>query len=111
MVDKKTVKRISQMSNKDLIRTANKINYEKKHPETYGKHGTSRYVTDSEFWGGHHSYIKQELQRRKNLGMIKKSAAVHKSRNNSPFGFSPGKNSMGIGLPSFSTKKKSWLKF
>lgn len=67
---------IKSMSNKDLIHTINKIRHEKKHPETYGKYGTTRWVTSSEFWTGHHQDLKNELKRRQKAGLVKKQAGV-----------------------------------
>ena len=65
---------IRKMPNRDLIKTVNKIRMEKQNPQTYGKNGTSRWVTSSEFWGGHHQDLKRELERRKQTGQIKKTA-------------------------------------
>jgi hypothetical protein len=45
---------IKQKSNKDLIYTINKIRKEKENPAVYGKYGSSRWVTESEFYSGHH---------------------------------------------------------
>lgn len=70
---------IRSMSNKDLVQTLNKIRKEKANPGTYGKYGTSRWVTSSEFWSGYHGELKKELMRRKKAGLIGKTAGVSKS--------------------------------
>jgi hypothetical protein len=71
---------IKRMSNKDLVRTVNKIKKEKQNPSVYGKHGTTRWVTSSEFWGGHHQDLKNELKQRQNLGKISKGAGKPKRK-------------------------------
>jgi len=81
---------IRQMDNRTLLRTVNKIRHEKSHPETYGKHGTTRWVTDSEFWGGHHGTLKAEVARRQKLGLIKKTAGKPRTRREYGFGFGLG---------------------
>jgi len=65
---------IRRMSNKELIETINKIRKEKANPEIYGKYGSSKWVTSSEFWTGHHGDLKAELKRRQTIGKIKKTA-------------------------------------
>jgi len=89
MIDKGTVKMIKGLSNKDLLRTINKIRHEKAHPETYSKkYGTSRWVTESEFFGGHHKVVKDELKRRQEQGKIKQNAGKpKKSTNQQGLGF------------------------
>ena len=61
---------IKTMGNKELVHTLKKMREEKEHPEIYGKHGTTRYVTATDFWAGHHGTLKKELERRKRLGKI-----------------------------------------
>jgi len=98
-IDKGTVRVIRRMSNKSLIQTINKIRHEKAHPEIYSKkYGTTRWVTDSEFYGGHHKVLKDELKKRQNQGIIKKSAGKSKkSRSqNMGFGFQMPKINFGI---------------
>jgi hypothetical protein len=72
---------IKQMDNRHLIETINKIRKEKENPAVYGKNGSSRWVTSSEFWSGHHQDLKAELQRRKNAGLIKENAGQSKVKN------------------------------
>ena len=74
---------IRRMDNKSLIYAVNKIRKEKENPDVYGKHGTSRWVTASEFWGGHHQDLRNELQRRKEQGVIKKTAGRSVKQRNS----------------------------
>lgn len=87
MVHAETAKMIRKMSNEQLLYTHNKIRKEKENPEIYGKHGSSRWVTQSEFWGGHHAIIKDELKRRQHLGLIHKRAGKPKTRKESGLGF------------------------
>jgi len=65
---------IKQMDNKNLLYTLRKIKKEKANPQTYGKYGTSNWVTQSEFWSGHIGNLKAELKRRQKLGKISKRA-------------------------------------
>lgn len=103
---------IKDMNNKDLIRTVNKIRAEKADPATYGRGGTSRWVTSSEFWSGHHSDLKAELARRKAAGKVRSNAGtggVSRSRSTGFGGLSfgvpgIGMPSVGVGLP-FGKKK------
>jgi len=81
---------IREKSNKDLLYTVNKIKKEKENPEKYGKDGTSRWVTQSEFWRGHHKDLQEELKRRQQQGQIKKTAGKQSKarRSNDPFALS-----------------------
>jgi len=83
-MERETVKMIRKMSHKDLLHNVNKIRHEKERPETYGRHGTTRWVTSSEFWAGHHGEMKRELARRQKAGLIKKAAGKPKRQG---FGF------------------------
>jgi len=69
---------IRRLPNKNLINAINSIRKEKAHPKIYGKYGTSKFVTSSEFWSGHHGNLKRELERRKSLGKIKSNAGKSK---------------------------------
>jgi hypothetical protein len=71
---------IKRMSNKDLIALVNKIRQEKANPKVYGKYGTSKFVTASEFWYGHHGDILEELRRRKKQGRISKLAGLMRKK-------------------------------
>jgi hypothetical protein len=95
---KSTTTLIKEMSNKDLIRTANKIREEKEHKKQYGDYGTGRWVSSSEFWGGHHQDIRDELKRRQEKGEIKATAGKPKKAKSTnmfdedfSFGFKPSK--------------------
>ena len=77
---------IRRMSNKDLINTINTIRKEKADPATYGRGGTSRWVTSSEFWRGHHQDLKAELKRRQTAGNVRKTAGKPTRRSTSHFG-------------------------
>jgi hypothetical protein len=74
---------IRSLPNKDLVNTINKIKKEKAHPETYGKHGTSRWVTTSEFWTGYHGELRKELERRKSKGLVSKHAGKSRQQKSS----------------------------
>jgi len=62
---------IEKMSNKDLAQTINRIREEKANPNK-----PRRFVTESEFWGGHHGDLKRELERRKKSGLIGRRAGT-----------------------------------
>jgi len=62
-------------SNAKLLRDARKLRQEKAHPEKYGKGGTSRWVTQTEFMGRSGvAALNREIARRKAKGLIRKSA-------------------------------------
>lgn len=65
---------IKTMSNKELLYTVNKMRKERERPDIYGKHGTTRWVTQSEFWAGHHQDFQNEIKRRQKAGLIGKKA-------------------------------------
>jgi hypothetical protein len=69
-----TSRLIKTMSNKALINTVNKIRKEKANPAVYGKYGTTRWVTNSEFWRGYHHKLNSELALRKRKGLVSKMA-------------------------------------
>jgi len=60
---------IKSMPNKHLISIVNTIRKEKQNPNA-----PHRFVTESEFWRGHHQDLKAELKIRQKKGTIKKSA-------------------------------------
>ena len=66
---------IKSLSNKELTGIVNKIRDEKQHPEKY-EYG--RIETESQFWTGYHTALKQELERRRKLGKISKTAGKPK---------------------------------
>ena len=72
---------IRRMSNKDLKYTLNKMRKEKEDPRKYGKYGSSRFVTQNEFWTGYHGTLRKELVRRKKLGLIRRTAGNSRTRN------------------------------
>ena len=62
-------------SSKELLATSRKLRLEKAHPEKYGKGGTSRWVTSTEFMGRSGvAALNREIARRKAKGLIRKSA-------------------------------------
>jgi hypothetical protein len=74
-------KLIQQQSNERLAQLNRKLELEKEHPEIYGKHGSSRHVSETEFWGKENiKLIKAELQRRKSLNLIKSSAGLSRAK-------------------------------
>jgi len=81
---------IRTMPNKMLLYNVNRLRKEKADPATYGKNGTSRWITTSEFWSGHHTDLKKELKRRQEAGTISSSAG--KSRKSKPQGLYGGMN-------------------
>jgi hypothetical protein len=89
MAEKTKAEYIREMSNKSLLYHINKRKQELADPEKYGKHGTSRWVTESEFHQGYHQDFKRELERRKKLGKISKNAGRTKQkRSTNIFGMS-----------------------
>jgi len=87
MLDKGTVKMIKVMSNKELVHSVNRLKKEKADPRTYGKDGTTRWVTTSDFYGGHHKVLKDELKKRQREGKISSAAGKPKQRQSSGYGF------------------------
>ena len=88
MVHKQTVRMIKRMSNKELVNTVKKIRKEKANPSVYGKGGSSRWVTSSEFWGGHHGVLNKELAKRRKAGKIHKRAGKPKRSSSYGYGLS-----------------------
>ena len=81
---------IKQMSNKQLLYHINKRKQELKEPEKYGKHGTTKWVTESEFHQGYHQDFKKELARRKEEGRISSNAGISKNpKQQNIFGIQP----------------------
>lgn len=83
-----TNKMIRTMDNKMLLYHVNKIRREQEHKRQYGNYGTGNYVSNSEFWRGHVGTLRDEVARRKRLGLIRKTA-VPVRRQNRPSGFLP----------------------
>jgi len=73
---------IKRLPNKMLVADINKIRKEKADPAKYGKYGTSRWVTTSEFWRGHHADLKAELKKRQDKGLISKQVGRVRRRAN-----------------------------
>lgn len=83
-----TDKLIRTMDNKRLLQHMTKIRREQEHKRQYGDYGTGRYVANSEFWRGHIGTFRDEIARRKRLGLIRKTAAPIR-RQQRPQGFLP----------------------
>lgn len=70
-----TAKLIRTMDNKRLLQHMKKISREQDHKRQYGDYGTGRCVANSELWRGHIGTMRDEIARRKRLGLIRKTAA------------------------------------
>ena len=71
---------IRQMPNDRLARNVNKIRAESENQKVYGPNGSSKWVTTSAFWAGHHGDLKAELERRKRSGQISSTAGMQRSK-------------------------------
>ena len=65
---------IKGFSNKRLTDIVTSLRLEKEQPRRFGPRGTRRTVPASEFFRGNISTIREEVARRKRLGLLRKSA-------------------------------------
>lgn len=76
------------LSNSQLTERLRKLRRENEHKEKYGNYGTGNYVSSNEAYG--RSGVKQfkdELERRRKLGLIRKNTGVvRKKKSTSWFG-------------------------